>query len=419
MLSISDLRKKYLGAPEITDEDMEIVRAVREYVDGEIMPRRRDLDGGWHRDEKLARDTFEKVHQGLVDIDVQRAMWPEDFGGLGVRGLVFDFITEEIARADAGLATHIGIIGWTMFAAIRAGRTDLLQNFIPRICDDKPHGSCMAITEPSGGANVEDPTQHGRTIRTIARLEGDEWVINGQKIWPSGSSVADITYCTICTTDPQKGDEGIAIIYVPPDASGLSFSKPYEKMGMCYTDTNAEIFYDNVRVPKENRVAGPGEDAKILHDIVSAGRLGTCWFALGAAQACFEISLDWTKNREIAGRSVRNCSLHAGLLGEMAQKIDSARAFAMQVASMAGNESLYGRIGEPFMLSKCSAAKAYVCDVSIWVAHKAMELMGSYGYCFDYNVEKYLRDVKILQLWLGGPQRALLDAALGYYKFEW
>lgn len=419
MISLQDLRKKYLGAPEVSDEDLEIVRVVREYVEGEIMPRRLDMDGGWHRDENLARSTFEEVHQGLVDIDVQRAMWPQDFGGLGVNSSAFDLVIEEIARADAGLATHIGIIGWTMYPALRAGRIDLLQKFIPKVCDNKPHGSCMALTEPSGGANVEDPAQHGRTISTIAELEGDKWVINGHKIWPSGASVSDITYCTICTTDPRKGDEGIAIIYVPPDAEGLSFSKPYEKMGMCYTDTNAEIFYNNVRVPKENRVSSPGEDAKILHDIVSFGRLGTCWFALGAAQACFEIALDWTKSREIAGRPVRNRSLHASILGEMIQKIDSARAFTIQVASMAKNEGLYGRIGEPFMLSKCSAAKAYVCDVSIWTAHKAMELMGSYGYCFDYHIEKYLRDVKILQLWLGGPQRSILDVALGYYDFEW
>ena len=174
MISIQDLRKKYLGAPEVPDEDLEIVRAVREYVEKEIMPCRRDLDGGWHRDEDLARSTFQKVHQGLVNIDVQRAIWPKDFGGINLSGDVFDLIIEEIARADAGLATHIGIIGWTMYPALRAGRMDLLQNFIPKICDDKPHGSCMSLTEPSGGANVEDPNLHGRTISTIAELDGKE-----------------------------------------------------------------------------------------------------------------------------------------------------------------------------------------------------------------------------------------------------
>jgi len=327
-------------------------------------------------------------------------------------------ISEEISRGDAGLATHMGIINWVMMPALSAGRVDLLQEFIPKICDDKPHGCCMAITEPSGGANSEDPTQHGRTIKTIATLDGDEWVINGHKIWPSGASVADITYCTICTTDPAKGDEGIALIYVPPDAEGMTFSKPFQKMGMCWTDTNTEIFFDNVRVPKKNRVSGPGEDAKILHDIVGSGRIGTCGFALGAAQACFEIVLNWTKNREIAGKEVRARSLHAGIIGEMALKIESARAYKMQINRMI-RSGRYGRPGEPLLLSKCSAAKAYICEITLWVANKAMELMGSYGFTFDYDVEKYLRDVKILQLWLGGPQRAILDTALGYYKFEW
>jgi len=103
----------------------------------------------------------------------------------------------------------------------------------------------------------------------------------------------------------------------------------------------------------------------------------------------------------------------------MAQKIESARAYHLMVAEMSRQNKLYGRWGAPFLLSKCSAAKAYACDVAVWVTNKVMELMGSYGYSFDYHVEKYLRDVKILQLWLGGPQRAVLDAARGHYKFEW
>ena len=147
MISVKDLRKKYLGAPEATDEDMEIVRDVREYVEGEIMSRRGDLEGGWHRDEKLARETFEKVHQGLVDIGVQRAGWPKAFGGLGVSQVASQMVIEEISRADAGLATHLAIIDWTMLPAARAKRMDLLQQFVPKICDDKPHSSCMAITE--------------------------------------------------------------------------------------------------------------------------------------------------------------------------------------------------------------------------------------------------------------------------------
>jgi alkylation response protein AidB-like acyl-CoA dehydrogenase len=419
MLSISDLRRKHLRTADASsDEEMRMVQAVREFVDGEIMPRRQELEGGWHRDERLAAETFGRLHQGLVDIGVQRANWPEALGGLSLKGNVYDMMIEEISRGDAGMATHMSIINWVMLPAVIAGRRDLLQEFVPRICDAHPHGCCMAITEPSGGANTEDPTLHGRTIQTIAEMDGDSWIINGHKVWPSGASVADITYCVVCSTDPKSGDEGVALIYVPPDADGLSFSKPFQKMGMCYTDVNTEIFLENVKVPKRCRIAGPGADGEILHDIVGSGRLGTCSMALGAAQACFEIALEWTKNREISGRPVRSRSLHAHILGEMAQRIEAARAYAMQVGKMVGSGQ-FGRAGEPYLLARCSAAKEYACKNALWVANKAMELMGSYGYTFDYHVEKYLRDVKILELWLGGPQRAMLDTALGYYGFEW
>lgn len=418
MVSVEDLRKKYLGAPGASDTDMQMVQAVHEFIDGEIMPNRKELEGGWHRDQKIAKDTFEKIHKGLVDIGVQRAPWPEAMGGLGVSGSVYNMIIEEISRGDAGIATHMSIINWSMAPAMLARRKDLLQEFVPKICDDEPHGCCMAITEPSGGTNTEDRTQHGRTIRTIAEEDGDHWIINGHKIWPSGASVADVAYCVVCSTDPAAGDEGVAMIYVPPDADGMSFSEPFEKMGMCHTDVNTEIFFENVRVPKTFRVKGPGHDSKILHEIVGRGRLGTVWMALGAAQACFEIVLNWTQDREIAGRPVRSRSLHASILGEMSQRIEVARAYAMQIGNMVGSGK-YGGAGEPFLAGKCSSAKHIACENTVWVTNKAMELMGSYGFAFENHIEKYLRDVKILELWLGGPQRALLDSALAHYEFEW
>jgi alkylation response protein AidB-like acyl-CoA dehydrogenase len=418
MTSIMDIRKKHLGASGCSDDELGIVKLAHDYVDKEIMPRRRDLDGGWHHDEKLAMDTIRKVHQGLVDIGYQRMSWPEEVGGLTVNPDVRAMVAEEVARGDCGLATHLGIVSWTMSAFLAARRTDLAMPLLRKVCDDKPHASCMALTEPEGGANVEDPTQHGRSIRTIAKLDGNEWVINGHKIWPSSASISDLTYMTVCTTDPASGDDGIAIIHVPPESKGLSFSRPLEKMGMCWTDINAEIFYDDVRVPKENRLRGPGDDAKLLHDIVGIGRLGTCPYAVGAAQACLEIVVEYTMNRKIAGRPVRSRSLHAGIIGEMALRIDCARAFYQRVSDMQ-RTGHFGHPGEPVLLSKSSASHNFACDTAIWVVNKAMELMGSYGYSFGYEIEKYYRDVKILQLWLGGPQRRILDTALGYYSFEW
>jgi alkylation response protein AidB-like acyl-CoA dehydrogenase len=419
MVELFDVRKKYVGAIA-KREDFEIVAAVREFVDREVMPRRLDLEGGWHRDENLAKKTVEEVHKGLVDLGVQRAFLPEEIGGLGIKSFVTQLmVQEELARGDAGLATRLGCLWGCLGLAAMAGRMDLLEIFGRKACDDKPHTACWAVTEPEGGANIEDPTQHGRALRTIAVLDGDEWVINGTKIWPGSAGEADTVYATVCTTDPAKGEEGIAYIYVPPDAPGLSFGKPIQKMGMCYTDVNAEIFYENVRVPKEYRLASPGKDAEIFHANIAAARLPSAATAVGVAEACLEIVLAWTKERKIVGKPVRNYSLFASIIGEMALKIETARAFYMQAAWMAEHPEIYGPIGSPAMHAKCSIAKAYASDAAVWVTNKAMELMGSYGYAYEHCLEKYLRDVKIIQLWEGGQQRALLDIALGYYPFEW
>jgi alkylation response protein AidB-like acyl-CoA dehydrogenase len=415
---LSDLRKKFIKAV-VTDEELQFAKAVREFVEKEIFPRRKDLEGGWHRDEKLARETFEKLAGGLVKLGVQRCFLPKAWGGEGISGTAWNLITQEIARGDLGLATHFGILAWAMMPALLAGRKDLFDKFGSKLLEDRPHTACVAITEPAGGANIEDPTQQGSTIATIARLNGNEWVISGEKIWPSGAAVSDTCYVIISTTDPAKGDEGIALIYVPTDASGLSFGKPIEKMGMSWTDINAEIFLENVKVPKEYRAAGPQEDAKILHDMIAYARLNTAANTTAVAETVLEIVLNYTKDRKIADKPVREQSMHAGIIAEMARDVEIARSYWLQVSWMFDHPEIYGRPGASANLARASAAKSYACDMAVWISNKAMELMGSYGYAFDYHVEKYLRDVKIAQLWLGGPQRALLDVALGFYSFKW
>jgi len=385
-------------------EDMRILQQTsREFALKELAPAAIERDAR----QEYPVDAMNK----LGELGFMGVMVPEQYGGSELGMLAYCVIMEEIARWDASVALNMAAqnslcLGHLMVAA----NEEQKQRYVAPLARGEQLGA-WGLTEAGSGSDAA-------SMRTTARLDGDEWVINGHKIWPSSASVSDLTYLTVCTTDPDSGDEGIALIHVPPDSKGLSFSQPLEKMGMCWTDINAEIFYDDVRVPKENRLRGPGADAQLLHDIVGIGRLGTCPYAVGAAQACFEIVVEYTMSREIAGKPVRSRSLHAAIVGEMAQRIDCARAFYQRVSDMQ-RTGKFGRPGEPVMLSKSSAAHNYACDTAIWVVNKAMELMGSYGYAFGYEIEKYYRDVKILQLWLGGPQRRSLDTALGYYSFEW
>ena len=139
--------------------------------------------------------------------------------------------------------------------------------------------------------------------------------------------------------------------------------------------------------------------------------------SLGNAQAVLEIVIDYTGTRSYGGKPVRNHSLQASMIADMAIGIESARFFYLSVAAMFNDRERFGNPGDDFLLARASAAKVYACEVTETVCSKAMELMGSYGYSRDYHVEKYLRDSKIIQLWLGGGQLGRLDVAQSYYPY--
>jgi alkylation response protein AidB-like acyl-CoA dehydrogenase len=393
----------------ISEEEQAFLETIRKYIDKEVMPVRMQLD------EDYA--AFEKAYEGLVKLGIQKRGFSQRYGGLGIRSAsTVCAITEEISRGDSGLSLHALIIPWCMAAAMGARNTELMDRFIPMFCEDTVRCGCLAITEPAGGCNIEDAAEHGLTIRTRAKLDGDEWVINGEKMWPSGASIADL-YCVVCTTDPDKKEEGTALIYVPKDTPGLSFGKPEDKMGMKVTDVNAAIYFDDVRVPKSYRAGEPGLDWKLFRNNISWGRLTSAPMTLGNAQAVLEIIIDYTATRSYGGKPVRNHSLQAAMIADMAIGIESARAFYLSVSAMFNNRKKFGNPGDDFLLAKASATKVYACDVTEMVCNRAMELMGSYGYARDYHVEKYLRDSKIIQLWLGGGQLARLDVSQGCYPY--
>ena len=392
-----------------SEEERHIITAIRKYIDNEVMPVRMQMD------EDYA--VFEKAYEGLVKLGVQKRGFSQRYGGLGIRSAAtVCAMTEEISRGDSGLSLHALIIPWCMAAAMGARNTTLMDKFIPMFCDDTPRCGCLALTEPAGGCNVEDAAEHGMTIRTRAKLEGDEWVINGEKVWPSGASISDLN-CVVCTTDPKLKEEGLALIYVPKDTPGLSFGKPEDKMGMKITDVNTAIYFDNVRVPKAYRAGEPGLDWKLFRNNISWGRLSSAPMALGNAQAVLEMVTEYTATRSYGGKPVRNHSLQATMIADMAIGIESARAFYLSVAAMFNDRKQFGNPGDDFLMARASAAKVYACDVTEKVCNRAMELMGSYGYVREYHVEKYLRDSKIIQLWLGGGQLARLDVAQGYYPY--
>lgn len=270
------------------------------------------------------------------------------------------------------------------------------------------------MTESQSGSDIENSKMEGRTIQTKAELEDNEWVINGEKLWPTNSH-ADY-YLVVCTTDPEMGEEGIALIEVPGDSDGISVGEPEHKAGMA-ADYNSSIHFDGVRVPKEYRVAGPGEDAKAFNMTLAVGCLGSAAMSIGSARNAFEIVTDYATDREVGGKPLKEHSIAAGTLADMATKIEMARTYTLSSAYEFDNSDYEHRWSEE-MIAKTRLAKVFAARIATEVTGGAMHMMGSNGYTRDYDVEKHWRDIKETQIWLGGEFMNKLDIARYFCDLE-
>jgi len=409
----------------ISDEEMTMIETIVKYVEKEVFPKRLDLEGGWHRDEKLAEDTLDDLYAKLVGLGYQKAGVPAAYGGLGISTALRLALNEELSRGDVGFAFHSAKPHAVIGPFLATGNTKKAKEYADKLISDDCWTAALMISEPHGGVNIEDPALKGRTIRTKAERKGNEYVLNGHKIWAGPAGPPEVFqraklkghlgYSVVATMDPLAGDEGIAVFHVPADTPGLSFSNPIQKMGMCYTDRNCEIWLENVTIPEELRTGG----VEIMRSRITTGRLGLAARCVGVAQAGFEIALDFMKDREIAGKPVREHSLFAAQLGEMASEIEACRAHYLYVASMLDNTEKYGTKWSDQMVGRASGARLMAGKMVLSTLTRVMEFMGSYGYAFEYQIEKYYRDVKIVTQGLGGPQRDPLDTIRSYYTFDW
>jgi len=399
-----------LLSPVLTEQDKMLIQGVRQFVNQEIIPIRDKIDDD--HDHALVNETLKKVVEfGMGKVRVR------DKSRRRPSFLTYAAMTEEITRGDAGIGLVLGISQWAMYAATEAGNqvvVDLYNSMADKV---NPNLACFAMTEPASGCDVENLAElQGRTIKTRAVQDGDHWVINGAKRFPSNAGISSI-YCVVCQTDPKLGEEGIAQIYVPYDAEGLSFGK-FEKKAGLQSDRNCDIFFSDVKVPLSYRAHGPGKDAEYMKDNLTVGRLGSAASAIGCAKGAFEECLKYTGERVVGGKPIREHSSAAGILADMITRIETAQAHTYSVAMMMDRPEEYGTTHSEAMLSRTSMAKNYACQVAGSVTNKAMELMASYGYIRDYHVEKYWRDVKEIQLWLGGVQLGQFDIVRGFYPYK-
>ena len=402
----------------ISPETKMFVQTLRRFVDTEILPHEAELDEYWdwsERQHNFVHDIWRKL---FIDLGLQKSFVPPEFGGSGGASTV-DMLTmvEELSRGDYGAATTGFITPWSIAAlTIPKPNEVLLKKFAPMLCGDQEFVICSAITEPHAGGSVEDMRLKGSQIRTRARLEGDEWVINGHKLWPSAYREAKL-FRVLCVVEGQEFPN-LAQIFVPVDTPGVATSKPYRKMGTSI-DTNGDIWFDNVKVPKENRAhEDPEDELKSVIANVTIGRLTSAAFPMGIMKRAYEILKSYVNNREIAGRPMKEHGSIVHELGQIAKDIMAAEAFLYYVGDRMDRPEIYGFPWEPKILAAASAVQNTVADLGWAVVNRCLELMGSYGYSREGKMEKLVRDLKITQIVVGGPILRLIELSRYYFGTE-
>ncbi len=372
-----------------TEEQKMLEDMVKKFAKNEIIPVclnfEADLEG------KLAHEVLKKA----AKVGILGTVVPKEYGGAGGRGTEANIVLENISYGDVGLGCAIGASWWAHTALLMRASQKLRDEWFPKFAStEEVHLACMAATEPNGGTDVEDPQMGFKTIQTIAKVEGDEVVLNGRKMWPSNFDIASV-YVVVCTTDPKIGEEGSLLLAVPAGTPGLSFGKNELKMGH-HADRNGEILFDHVRVPKDNMLGKVGEGVKLLERTLIYNRVGPASMAIGAAQRAFDLALEFTKTRMVGGIPLYQHELASAMLFDMETKLHAARLLWQRAAWV--NSTTKGNAHYAHM------AKVFATDAAMDIASNAVELMGSYGYAKEFGVEKIMRDVKIIQIYIGSNE---------------
>ena len=384
------------------------------------IPIRQQVDEDWH-EHKLIVPLMKDV---LVDLGVNAAFFPAEAGGTDLPEpmAITAIVCEELARIDSGFATACIVSIWGLIPILLEPHRnmELLMEFGPRFCGEDLYVGCFAMTEPSSGADVENfGRMHGKTIKTTATLDGDEWVINGHKIWPSNSGNVGDLFTVLCTTSRGSSDPNdFALIFVPAKTEGLSVGNPYQKAGMS-ADMNSDIWFDNVRVPRRYRLHGPGDDLKYWKRAITMGNIGSAAMCIGVMKGVYEIIKKWTTEREIAGKPLKEHSLVADMLSEVAILIESTSAWMWMYARELDHPELSGwdPWDERFVL-KTRGLALYASNAVERACSRAMDYMGSYGYSREFDIEKHWRDQKVIGLWMGGKGLKTLENARYWYDLE-
>lgn len=362
----------------LSEEQRALQELARDFAQKEIAPVALQYD----KEPAFPGEIIKKAHAaGLMNLTC-----PKDYAGQGVGLVNAVLIVEELNAACVAIAGMIGINSLACGPILIGGTDEQKRRFlIPLNQAGKTASFCL--TEREAGSDAG-------SLKTLAKLEGDHYVLNGQKCFITNASYADL-YSIFATLDPTKGTKGITGFVIPRESAGLSIGKVEDKMGQRALNV-AEVNLDNVIVPRENRLGKEGEGFKIAMETLDEGRVNIAACAVGLSRAAFEAALNYAKERVQFGKPIGTFQALNFMLADMAAAVDSARSLTWYAGSMADQGRRYTR--------EAAQAKFFATDVAMRVTTDAVQIHGGYGYTKDYAVEKYMRDAKLMQIYEGTNQ---------------
>ncbi|MDQ5984550.1 MAG: isovaleryl-CoA dehydrogenase [Syntrophus sp. SKADARSKE-3] len=358
--------------PEFTEEQTILRETVRLFAEKEVQPLAREID----EQERFPTESFQRLGEmGLLGTTV-----PQEFGGAGAGYTEMCIIGEELSIVCSSTAAVFGTHAGLCVDNIRRNANAFqLNKYLPPLCDGSKIGG-LAMTEPSAGSDV-------MSMRLRAVKKGDEYVLNGSKIFISNGPVGDI-FVIYAKTDPEKGPHGVSAFIVEKDFPGFQRGKKFEKMGWRGSPTG-ELIFEDCRVPAENLLGGENRGALVLMSGLNTERVLLGAHSLGLARGAYECALRYAKERIQFGKPISAFQLIQAKLADMAMEIELSRLITYKGAMMADR----GMHRE--MNLTAAYTKLYTSEVAMRVTTEAVQILGGYGYIKEFPVERMMRDAKL------------------------
>lgn len=376
---------------QLTDEQNLIRETVRSFAENEVAPSAAERDENERFDRELM---FDKVAElGLAGI-----VFPEEYGGAGGDYISYAIAVEELSRVCAStgvtLSAHLSLGANPVWMF---GTEEQKKNFLIPMAEGTKLGA-FALTEPSAGSDA------GGT-RTFAVRDGEEWILNGSKVFITNGGDAE-TYIVFARTDKDaQKHHGISAFIIDKDTPGFSFGKKEMKMGI-RSSLTCELVFENCRIPADRLLGKEGEGFKIAMKTLDGGRIGIAAQALGIAQGAYEAAIDYSRERKQFEQPIASFQGVQFILADMALRIEASRLLVYQSAWRASAGLSYGK--------ESAMAKLSASETAMWVTTKAVQVHGGYGYTREFPVERMMRDAKITEIYEGTSevQRVVIGAAI-------